>query len=200
MPAASLLPVTIHKGKLYFLFGKENPLEDSSKGFSDFGGGKEEGSFFENAVREASEELTGFLGNSLELKKRIRKNGGTYVVKYNPGEEREYRVHLFYLPYDPAFVESYNLNHAYLWNKMDKQYLNNTKLFEKIKIEWFCETELLKREKEYRHFYFDILKTILSHKSNIKEFVMKCTKKCRSCKTRNNRSSLPRITRKQRGG
>ena len=38
MTASSLLPVTIYKGKLYFLFGKENELEDSAKVFSDFGG------------------------------------------------------------------------------------------------------------------------------------------------------------------
>ena len=38
---AGILPTTIHNNKLYFLFGKENPLEDSSKGWSDFGGGIE---------------------------------------------------------------------------------------------------------------------------------------------------------------
>ena len=39
MVAGSILPVAYYKNKLYFLFGKENPMEDSSKGFSDFGGG-----------------------------------------------------------------------------------------------------------------------------------------------------------------
>lgn len=38
MVAGSILPVTIHNGKLYFLFGKESPMEDSAKGWSDFGG------------------------------------------------------------------------------------------------------------------------------------------------------------------
>ena len=38
MVAASLLPITIYKNKLYFLFGKENDMEDSAKGWSDFGG------------------------------------------------------------------------------------------------------------------------------------------------------------------
>ena len=36
---AGILPTTIHKGKLYFLFGKEGKHEDSAPGFSDFGGG-----------------------------------------------------------------------------------------------------------------------------------------------------------------
>lgn len=35
MVAGSILPITLHEGKLYFLFGKENPMEDSAKGFSD---------------------------------------------------------------------------------------------------------------------------------------------------------------------
>ena len=38
MVAGSILPVTIHNDKLYFLFGKENPSEKSAKGWSDFGG------------------------------------------------------------------------------------------------------------------------------------------------------------------
>ena len=70
MVAASILPVTIHKNKLYFLFGKENELEDSAKGWSDFGGRVEKNeSIFKGALREGSEELTGFLGDPSELKK-----------------------------------------------------------------------------------------------------------------------------------
>ena len=38
MVAGSILPVTIHNNELFFLFGKENPMENSAKGWSDFGG------------------------------------------------------------------------------------------------------------------------------------------------------------------
>ena len=38
MVAASILPITIHNNQLHFLFGKENSMEDSAKGWSDFGG------------------------------------------------------------------------------------------------------------------------------------------------------------------
>jgi 8-oxo-dGTP pyrophosphatase MutT (NUDIX family) len=56
MVAGSILPVTIHKNKLYFLFGKENPLEDSAKGWSDFGGGVEAGETpYQTALREGGE-------------------------------------------------------------------------------------------------------------------------------------------------
>jgi len=43
MVGSSILPVAIHNRNLYFLFGKENLLEYSAKGFSDFGGGNETG-------------------------------------------------------------------------------------------------------------------------------------------------------------
>ena len=63
MVAASILPVALHKGKIYFLFGKENEMEDSAPGFSDFGGRVENSeSIMETALREGSEELCGFLG------------------------------------------------------------------------------------------------------------------------------------------
>ena len=65
MVAASILPITIHKNQLLFLFGKENELEDSAKGWSDFGGRVDPGeTIFQGALREGSEELTGFLGNN----------------------------------------------------------------------------------------------------------------------------------------
>ena len=73
MPGSSILPVAIHKGKLYFLFGKENSLEDSAPGFSDFGGGIESGeTAYQTAIREGSEELTGFLGTPFQIRKHIK--------------------------------------------------------------------------------------------------------------------------------
>ena len=204
MPAASLLPVTIHNGKLYFLFGKENPMEDSSKGFSDFGGGKEKESFYNTALREASEELTGFLGNAQQLKKLVRKNGGTYVYRYQPNTEREYRIHVFYLEYDLNLVESFNANHQFLWNKMDKKMLNDSKLFEKIELKWFCETELFRDTSIYRHFYVDILRELCTQKEHIRSFIQKCVKlrPCSHCSTRKCASQLGRVrkTRRIRGG
>ena len=164
MPAASLLPVSIHNGKLYFLFGKENPMEDSSKGFSDFGGGKEDKTFYETALREASEELTGFFGSAQQMGKLVKRNGGKYEIRYNKDTNKEYRVHIFHLEYDPHLVEHFNNNHQFLWNKMDKKMLNDSKLFEKIEIRWFCEDELLSSKKLYRHFYFDIVKKIMEEK------------------------------------
>jgi len=95
MVAGSILPVTIHNGKLYFLFGKENKFEDSARGWSDFGGGCEgTESPYETAMREGGEELTGFLGDEKSIKKLIKRNG-LYKIEHN-----DYHVHIFHLPYD----------------------------------------------------------------------------------------------------
>ena len=72
MTGSSVLPATIHKGKIYFLFGKECEKENSAKGFSDFGGGVEKGEdIYNTAMREGGEELTGFLGDEKDIRKHI---------------------------------------------------------------------------------------------------------------------------------
>ena len=64
MVGSSILPSCVHKGILYFLFGKENELDDTP-GWADFGGGHEDGeTHFDTALREGSEEINGFLGSA----------------------------------------------------------------------------------------------------------------------------------------
>ena len=83
MVAGSILPIAIKNNKLYFLFGKENLMEDSAKGWSDFGGRCDNNETpYETALREGSEELTGFLGNPLQIKQLIEKQGTTFNITY----------------------------------------------------------------------------------------------------------------------
>jgi hypothetical protein len=167
MVAASILPITIHNGELYFLFGKENPMEDSSKGFSDFGGRVDPGeTLFKTALREGSEELTGFLGNPKQLSKLIKKNGGIYKITHN-----DYNVHMFFFEYDENLPKYYNQNHSFLWNRMDKKLLNDTKLFEKIEIDWFSIKDIQSRKKEFRNFYQEIVEKFIEDEENIKKFI-----------------------------
>lgn len=167
MTGSSILPVSLHKGELYFLFGKENDLEDSAKGFSDFGGGVDtKESLLDAAYREGSEELTGFLGDSEELKIRIKKQGGVFPISH-----KNYHVHIFYIEYDSKLPLYYNNNHKFLWSKMNKNMLNKTKLFEKIEIQWFNANSIKKRIKEFRPFYRDIVKNIISNKTSILRFI-----------------------------
>lgn len=155
MVGSSILPVSIHNGKLYFLFGKENELEKSAQGFSDFGGGMEKGeTAFDTACREGAEELTGFLGSSNNIRKFIR-NGGGYLKL---GDPTKYNIHIIRMDYDEKLIEYYNNNHQFLWKKMDKSILSNTKLFEKIEIQWFSLDDIKKNIHKFRPFYQKILK------------------------------------------
>jgi ADP-ribose pyrophosphatase YjhB (NUDIX family) len=167
MVAGSILPVAIKKNKLYFLFGKENPMEDSAKGWSDFGGRCENNETpREAALREGSEELTGFLGNPSQIKKLMEKNGEPYVISHN-----NYHVHIFLMDYDENLPMYYNNNHSFLWNNMDNKVLNDSKLFEKIEIDWFSVKDLTVRREEFRGFYRDIVDIMKKQIQNIMKFI-----------------------------
>jgi hypothetical protein len=164
MVGSSILPVAIRNRKLYFLFGKENPLEETAKGFSDFGGGNEPGeTLYETALREGAEELTGFLGSGKQLQKIIHKNGKIFKINH----KNQYHVHIFLMDYDPNLPVYYNNNHRFLWEKMDKQILQNSKLFEKIEIEWFTAEMMHARKSEFRPFYREIVDEILKKETAI---------------------------------
>ena len=185
MPGSSILPVALHNNKLYFLFGKENSLEDSAPGFSDFGGGIEKGETpFETAVREGSEELTGFLGDPAKIKRHIKTTGGTYAFTHTNSKNsaQNYTVHIVCYPYDPVLTTYYNDNHHFLWDRMNRRFLKNTKLFEKIEIEWFCEDELSSRMSEYRPFYREVVGTLLQKMKEIRGFIKKRATKSKSKK------------------
>lgn len=166
MVAGSILPITIHNNKLYFLFGKENPLEDSAKGWSDFGGGVEKGENpYKTALREGGEELTGFLGDGKQIQKLIKQNGGIHKHVHNT-----YHVHMFYLEYDENLPKYYNQNHRFLWERMDKNALSKTKLFEKIEIGWFSIEDMKHRKKEFRGFYQEIVDDFIKDVDSITKF------------------------------
>ncbi len=208
MPGSSILPVAIHNNKLYFLFGKENSLEDSAPGFSDFGGGIEKGeTAFDTAVREGSEELTGFLGTAVQIKRHMKKMGGSYAFTHTNSKNsaQNYTVHVVKYPYDENLPMYYNNNHHFLWNKMNRKFLKSTKLFEKIEIEWFCEDELKNRMSEYRPFYREVVNMLLQKLQEIKDFFNNIpSKNTRKRKNRNRKNmrnkSSKMIQRKMKGG
>jgi 8-oxo-dGTP pyrophosphatase MutT (NUDIX family) len=180
MVASSILPVTIYKNQLYFLFGKENEMEDSAKGFSDFGGRVESGeSIMETAYREGAEELCGFLGNPEQLKKQIKRNGGTYHLEHN-----DYHIHIFYMDYDERLPHYFTQNHRFLWNKMDRELLNASKCFEKQEIRWFSTDEMKSHaiQKQFRPFYVEMVELMLKNIDKIRTFILSKTKKWRKTK------------------
>uniref|UniRef100_A0A6C0KMU0 Nudix hydrolase domain-containing protein n=1 Tax=viral metagenome TaxID=1070528 RepID=A0A6C0KMU0_9ZZZZ len=173
---ASILPVTIHNNKIYFLFGKERDI-DENPGWSDFGGGTEKGeSFFQTAIREGSEELTGFLGNSIQIKDLL-KEYGTYIIDYKSNGHSTYRCHIFPIQYDDKLPFYYNNNQQFLQKKLDPKIIIETKIFEKTQIEWFSFHDIKKRQNEFRSFYKNIIELILGNKIYIETFVKKSFRK-----------------------
>ena len=150
-------------------------MEDSSKGWSDFGGGIEKDETpYTAALREGSEELSGFFGNEKDIDHLINKNGGYYKLVHN-----DYHIHMFFINYDENLPKYYNQNHSFLWNRMNKYYLNDSKLFEKIEIKWFSIDSIKKNKNRFRFFYGEILDKIITDSENIRFFMEKKILKCK---------------------
>jgi len=167
---ASLLPVTIINGQIYFLFGKERDF-DENPGWSDFGGGTDGSeSFINTAIREGGEELTGFLGNSENIKKMLTQYGN-YHIDYKSDGYSIYRCHIFPIQYNPFLEMYYNNNQAFLQKHLDKKIIYDTKIFEKTNIKWFSFNDIIKNKKKFRKFYQNIIDLILSNKNEISKFI-----------------------------
>lgn len=176
---AGILPTTIYKGKLYFLFGKENKYEESAPGFSDFGGGTDNNeSYMETAIREAGEELTGFLGNEDEIKKLLSACG-TYNIDYQSNKEdyKIYRMHIFPYKYNYWLPYYYNNNQVFLQKNLPENIFKTTKIFEKAEIKWICVDDLNKMKDKFRPYFQNIIEIMLEEKNKIKSFIEKCQKK-----------------------
>jgi hypothetical protein len=186
---AGILPTTIYKGKLYFLFGKENKYADTP-GFSDIGGGQDgKENFMEAAIREGTEELTGFLGSEKDLAKMLKKNG-TYNIDFN---ENKYRMHIFPMNYDPMLPFYYNNNARFLERKLDPKIIQESKIFEKSEIKWFCIDDLHKMRKQFRSYFQPTLATLKEQEKNIYSFINKSlhnSSKATTNKTRKRRNKL----------
>jgi len=180
---AGILPTTIHKGKLYFLFGKEGKQEKSAPGFSDFGGGTDNSeSYLETAIREAGEELTGFIGDDNEVRKMLVKSG-TYDIDLDQNGHKKYRMHIFPFEYNDWLPHYYNNNQRFLQKNLPQSVFETTKIFEKAEIKWVCVDELKKMRPQFRFYFRAIVDDIISQKDNIKKFIEKSVKKGTEKKT-----------------
>ena len=185
----SVLPVTIFNKKVYFLFGKEREI-DENPGWSDFGGGTDKGeSFFQTAIREGSEELTGFLGNPNDIKKLLNKYG-TFNIDYKSQGHTTYRCHIFPMIYDDKLTYYYNNNQSFLQKKLDPKIIRDSKIFEKTQIKWFSFDQIKKNYNEFRSFYKNVVDLIMENKSDIEKFARKSLKARHIKTSRNKKLSL----------
>ena len=175
MTAGAFLPATIYNNKLIFLFGKESK-NDETPGYSDFGGGIEDGEdIYEGALREFAEETSGFFGNKEQIRKMVKKNGG--VLKFT---HDTYNTFIMKMEYDHHLLKYYNNFHCFLNDtiKNNSDWINTikmTKIFEKEKMEWMTKEQILSRIHEFRPFYQEIIKNILNETTNILKFIKKKT-------------------------
>jgi 8-oxo-dGTP pyrophosphatase MutT (NUDIX family) len=150
-------------------------MEDSAKGFSDFGGGVEGNeTLLQTAYREGSEELSGFLGNESDLQILVKKNGGFYEIHH---KEHNYHIHIFFLEYNEELPRYFTNHHQFVWKRMNKDLLNDSKLFEKQEIRWFSAKQLKNKKGEFRSFYQSIVDQLISELPNISTFIMKKSRK-----------------------
>jgi len=187
---AGILPVALHNNELYFLFGKGNRFEKSAPGFADFGGGTDPGeTYWETAIREGSEELTGFLGDQQDLKRVLTKSG-TFILDYKTDNtEKLYRTFIFPLEYDEKLVYYYNNNQRFIQKHLDAKVIQNTRIFEKEEIRWFTVKEMKKKIHVFRPFYQNIIKNLLVKQEEIRQFMeSKLNKKMKMNKTRKNKT------------
>ena len=175
---AGILPTTIHHSKLYFLFGKENQYEDSAPGFSDFGGGTDSNeTYLQTAIREAGEELTGFLGNDADIKNMLNKHG-TYNIDYKSDTNfKKYRMHIFPMVYDEKLEFYYNNNQKFLQKRLDPSVIQKSKIFEKEEIRWICVDDMLNMRSEFRPYFQNIVDMIYNQRGAIKKFISRSLKK-----------------------
>ena len=175
---AGILPVSLHNGKLHFLFGKENKYADTP-GWSDFGGGIDAGeTAMDTIIREAQEEMTGFLGGDREIKAWIRR--GTYKMTFG-----DYTMFICPMEYNEWLPLYYNNNQRFLQKMLDPAVIRDTKIFEKSEIKWVSENGLRALRPQCRSYFQTTIGLIEGEMAEIRRFVVS---KLGNKKTRKRRS------------
>lgn len=184
---AGILPVSMHKGKLYFLFGKENKYADTP-GWSDFGGGTDAGeSPINTASREAGEELTGFLGDN--IKSLIRKKH--LLIKNEYDGYKTYYMYIIPMDYEELLPYYYNNNQRFLQKRLPAGLIKRSKIFEKAEIKWVPMDDLVKMTPKFRVYFKEVLKKIMMRKEEIVKLFRnssKITRRKRGAKNTRNKS------------
>ena len=154
---AGILPVTILKGSIIFLLGREQ-----NNYWCDFGGSsKNYESIFDTAIREGYEELDGFLGNQDKLEKLVKNN--LVSLCYT----NRYTTYLFYVkPQVLCSIPYFFNNHrSFLEDELVINYKKEG-LFEKKEVKLFNKKDLLLNYQEIRPFYREIVQQLLELEKN----------------------------------
>lgn len=158
--AGGVLPVARHRGRIYFLFGRE--AHDGK--WSDFGGGKEgKETHRQTAMREGSEELNGFFGSAAEMAELVKNQG---VIELH---NDEYTTFVFEIDYDDNLPHYFAKNHRFIKKHLPKEVTKKNGLFEKSAVDWFSLSELRRSRQFFRYFYRKTIDKLIASLDEIQE-------------------------------
>ena len=168
---AGVLPVSLHNGTLYFLFGQE---ADEQK-WCDFGGGsKSNETIMQTAIREGCEELSGFFGNPSDFNKLVKQNLITEFTTQNTikrdNTKKSYTTILFEIVYDGILPIYFNNQYKFIKTHRPHLVCQNG-LFEKRQIKWMTISDIKTNKKYFRPYYRSILDSLIEHEAMIKQSI-----------------------------
>ena len=156
---AGILPVTVYRNKVYFLFSREYiDSKDDGGMWSDFGGSKEKNeTFYDTAVREGYEESSGFLGNKSKIKNLIKSSFVKTVTL-----PKIYRTYIVYIPYDKTLPKRFRDDFLKV-KKNHPEKIAKKGLYEKDMLRWVRFDKLKEFNKEVRPWYRNIVRLIIKY-------------------------------------
>ena len=144
-----ILPITIYKNNIYFLFSREHNGSKNDKGkWSDFGGSREgKETQYQTAVREGVEESSGILGTKRDVRDLIKHHLLGKIT------DKAYSIWIVEVEYNPNIVHVFR-NH---FKDALKHNLETVKkhngLFEKDKLQWIKLSSLERKKNMFRPWY-----------------------------------------------
>jgi hypothetical protein len=189
MGGGGVIPVALHDGNLYFLFGQENDvIRDASKNqdWGDFGGSAKPGeSEMDTCVREGAEELNGFFGNKRDFRALLLKN---QVLKLT----YDTRVtHLMRADYDERLPFYFNNNYRFIKETSNLRAIAahpENGYFEKSHVRWFTLEDLKRERGAFREYFRNFLDMIQYRAPEIRRLVDQRNKSQRSHRNKSQRS------------
>ena len=197
-----MIPVALHNGDLYFLFGQENyVIKDASKDhdWGAFGGSAKPGeSEMDTCVREGAEELNGFFGNKHDFRALLLKN---QVLKLTYDTRVTY---LMRVDYDERLPLYFNNNYRFLKENHTLRAIAahpENGYFEKSHVRWFTLEDLKRERGAFREYFRNFLDMIQYRAPEIRRLVdkRKRSNRKRSNRKRSNHNNRHKTMKKSHG-
>ena len=202
MGGGGVIPVALHNGDLYFLFGQENDvIKDASKNqdWGDFGGSAKPGeSEMDTCVREGAEELNGFYGNKRDFRALLLKNR-LLKLTYDTRVTQLMRV-----DYDERLPLYFNNNYRFIKETANLRSIAahpENGYFEKSHVRWFTLADLKRERGAFREYFRNFLDMIQYRAPEIRRLVdkRKRSNRKRSNRKRSNHNNRHKTMKKSHG-